>query len=85
MRHPQQPGPEYYDEQISAIGTEAAPTVAAIESGDFTWRDVAIVIEFLQRYAEVLDEMIDNPPTYSLSDASNEIAACDAIVEKYYG
>jgi len=62
--HPRQKthDPEYYAKKIAQIKADAAPTLAKIESNDFTWRDVAIIIEYLQQYSDVLDEMESNPP-----------------------
>jgi len=62
MSHPPKPIPELYAEKIAHIQADAAPVLAVIESGEFTWRDVAIVTEHLQRYADVLEEMEYNPP-----------------------
>ena len=75
------PDPKTYAQKLNTIRTEAAPTLAKIESGDFEWRDVAQVMEYLQRFGDVMDEMIDNPPAVMppISDA-----AVEKIVETLY-
>ena len=62
MSHPQQPSPELYFAKLQSIRDEAAPVLATIESGKFDWRDVAMITELLQRFADVLDEMECSPP-----------------------
>ena len=56
------PAPKDYDQRLSRIRNEAAPTLAKVDEGDFDWRDVAILTEYLGQFGNVLDEMIDNPP-----------------------
>ena len=63
MSHPLKPNPELYCDKLQRIRDEAAPVLATIESGEFTWRDVAIIVEYLQQFLDVLDEMECNPPS----------------------
>lgn len=53
-----------------------------IESGEFTWRDVAIATEYLQQVSDLFEEMIDNPPTIVGSSLD---AVADATLEKVDG
>ena len=62
MSHLPKPNPKFYADKIASIKTDAAPVLAKIDSGEFTWRDVAIVTEHLQQYADILEEMEDSPP-----------------------
>ena len=63
MSPPPKPSPELYAKKIAHIQADAAPVLVVIDSGNFTWRDVAIVTEYLQQYADVLEEMEYNPPS----------------------
>jgi len=51
-----------YAERLDAIRAAAAPTLAKVDAGDFTWRDVAVLVEYLSQFGDVLDEMIVTPP-----------------------
>lgn len=70
----QKPDPEYYENKFNAIRGEAAPTLERVDSGDFTVRDIAILMEHLQSFSEVLEEIENNPPRcdFRSSDAIAE-------------
>jgi len=68
-----------YEKELNQIRSDVAPYLDRVDQNDFTWRDVAVLMEGLQRFGEVMDEMIDNPPPIFTNPNSDEIA--DSIME----
>lgn len=69
----QQKNPQYYEIKLDSIRAEAAPTLDKVDGGDFEWRDVWVLIEQLQQFGDVMDEMINDPPSI-IPDDSEQIA-----------
>lgn len=62
MSHPQKISSQIYESRLNAIRAASAPTLAKVDAGEFDWRDVAILIEQLARFGDMLGEMLDKPP-----------------------
>jgi hypothetical protein len=61
----------------------AAPTLEKVDSGDFEWRDVWQLVEYLQQFSDALEEMENDPPPIAPATDTNEIV--ETILEQWYG
>lgn len=64
MENRPRPDPPFYAARFDSIRKSALPSMAKVEAGDFTWRDIFILLEHLQQFMDVLEEMIETPPAY---------------------